>query len=376
MAKGKYQRIAMACQGGGALGAYHIGALKAMEEKGYSPDMVAGISIGAFSAAIIAGNTPQDRVRKLEEFWDAISWPESPFFLGGNEKIRKIHNNLSALQSLTMGQPNFFTPRFPCPELSRKGTIEATSYYDTAKLRDTLLKFVDFDVLNSKTLGARLLLGASRVKDGELVFFDSDKMKIGPEHVMASGAMPPGFPGIVIDGDLYWDGACTSNTPIESIFVAEAKVPTLCFMIDLYAPNGKEPETIDEVKMKKRELTFSSRTAHHIGHVQSRHNLAKALNHLLMSVPNKNKNDPIIQEIMGMATDVDFDVVHIAYNKPDYENANCRYEFSKTSIRERAQQGYEDMKAAIEHESWLMQRPSHVGSAIHRYVGGKYKGSS
>ncbi len=372
MPKGKYQRIAMACQGGGALGAYHMGALKAMEEKGYSPDMIAGISIGAFSAAIIAGNHPQDRIQKLEEFWDTISWPDSPFFLNGNDQMRKIHNYWSALQGLYFGQPHFFTPRFPYPEFSLKGSPNATSYYDTAKLRETLLKFVDFDVLNSKVLGARLLLGATRVKDGKLVFFDSDTMKIEPEHVMASGAMPPGFPGVVIDGDLYWDGACVSNTPIESIFVAEAKVPTLCFMIDLYAPNGKEPETIDDVDMKKRELAYSSRTAHNIAHVKSKQNLAKALHHLLENMPEKNKNDPIIQEIMGMASDVNFDVVHVAYDKPDYEASNCRYEFSKSSIRDRERHGYEDMIAVLEHSNWLKERPAHIGSTIHIYKGGKF----
>ena len=376
MKKNNYDRIAMACQGGGSLGAYHIGVLKAMEEAGYSPDTIAGISIGAFTAAVIAGNPPKDRVKKLEEFWDTISWPEIPFLMDYNEEIRKMHNSLSSLQGFIFGQPNFFEPRIPGPQLAPKGTPQAMSYYDTYKLKETLRKFVDFDGINSGKLG-RLLLGVTRVKDGQLVFFDSANMQLGPEHVMASGSMPPGFPGMTFDGDLYWDGGCSSNTPLEGIFQAEPKVNTLCFMIDLFAASGKEPMDMDDVTLKLKELQFSSRTAHHVGHVNHRHNLSSAIQHLLKHIPENLKKDPVMKEIQEMSEDVLFDIVHISYSKPTYEVPSGDCEFSKTSIRDRAKHGYEDMKAALEHSPWRDEKRSpHRASKVHRYVGGKHHSST
>ena len=373
--KSSYARIAMACQGGGSLGAYHIGALSAMQEAGYAPDTIAGISIGAFTAAVIAGNTPQNRVAKLEKFWDTISWPDLPSLPNLTDEMKKFHNTLTSLQGFLFGQPNFFSPRFPTPQMQPKGTSASTSYYDTSKLKETLLKFVDFEGINSGKLG-RLILGVTRVKDGQLIFFDSAKMKIGPEHVMASGSMPPGFPGMVIDGDLYWDGGCASNTPLEGIFDADPKVDTLCFMVDLFAANGKEPQDMDEVTLKLKELQFTSRTAHHIDHLSKRHNLSRYLKHLTEALPADLKKDPVIKEIEDFANDTKFDIVHIAYDKPKYEVSSSDCEFSKTSIKDRASYGYRDMKAALDHSPWLKDRKSHVGSTIHKFVGSKHLGSS
>ena len=199
-------------------------------------------------------------------------------------------------------------------------------------MRDTLLEFVDFDGINSGKKG-RLILGATRVRDGELIFFDSAKMKIGPEHVMASGALPPGFPGQIIDGELYWDGSCASNTPLTGIFQAEEKVHTLCFMVDLYASNGKVPNNMDEVQQKLKEIQLTSRTAHHIVHITNQHNLAKGLNHMFSFLPDELKQDPIVIDIMDMASDVLFDIVHLSYDKPSYEITNSDCEFSKSSIQ-------------------------------------------
>ena len=147
-------------------------------------------------------------------------------------------------------------------------------------------------------------------------------------------------------------------------------------MIDLFSVKDMIPETLDELKLKVLNIQYLSRTAHHIGHVQSRQNLAKALHHMLQFVPKGSKDDPTIKAIMELVTDVNFDVVHIAYDKPVYEGVSASVEFSKSSIKERVLHGYEDLIAAIEHSAWLKERPSHIGSAIHRYVGGKYRGSS
>ena len=389
---GNYQRIAMACQGGGSLGAYHIGALKAMEENNYSPDLVSGISIGAFTAAIIAGNDPKDRVAKLKEFWETISWPGIP----GAEMVtstfwRKQLNTLSSLQGFLFGQPNFFTPRFPSPTLMPAGTPAAESYYDTAKLVATLEKFVDFDGINNGTK-ARLQLGATRVKDGQLVFFDSATTKITPEHVIASGAMPPGFPGIRIDGDLYWDGGCLSNTPLDGIFNACGDVDTLCFMIDLFGANGKEPQTMDEVTLKIKDLQFASRTDQQIDQIRQRHHLACAMKQAMAANPGKNsdlKNSPLLRSYGVAETMGRFDIIHIVYDKPAYEVTTCDCEFSRASIQDRAEHGFSDMKMAIEQSPWLAKdgakdgirlmaargpsgAPSIDGGAqLHKFLGGK-----
>ncbi len=370
---GKYQRIGLSCQGGGSLGAYHIGAYKAMAEAGYHPDIVSGISIGAFTSAIIAGNEPNDRVAKLQAFWDTISWPDVPQLPNASNEMKKYHNTLTSLQGFIFGQPNFFVPRIPGPQMQKRGTLAATSYYDTSKLHDTLKDFVDFDRINNNK--TRLLLGATRVKDGELVFFDSAKQKIGPEHVMASGSMPPGFPGMRIDGDLFWDGGCVSNTPLEGIFQAEPKVDTLCFMVDLFNPVGQEPEDMDDVETRSKDILYTSRTAHHIGHVNNRHNLQKALSHVLSKLPDNLKNDAVVKELKSFATDSNFDIVHIVYDAPAYEVKSKDCEFSKASIRDRADHGYVDMQKALEKSPWAQENPSHVGSVVHKFISGTHVSS-
>lgn len=362
-----YQRIALACQGGGSLGAYHIGACQAIHEAGYDPDIVSGISIGAFTAALIAGNEPKNRVAVLKEFWKTISYPDFGENMALTTEMRRTHNTFSSLQGFIFGQPNFFEPRNPQPKQQKEGTIEALSYYDTSPLRETLLKFVDFDRINRNA--TRLLLGATRVKNGELVFFDSKKQKLGPEHVMASGSMPPGFPPIVIDGDMFWDGGCVTNTPLEGIFNIETKGKTLCFMLDLFSAEGTQPRNMDDVSARSKDILYASRTAHHIGHTAEKHNMRKAINHLLEKLGPSAKNDPIVKEIGHFAADYDFDIVHCSYKAPAYEVSSKDCEFSRTSIVDRANHGYKDLKEALAAAPWLKNKTKpHVGSSTFHFV--------
>lgn len=372
-AQTKYKRIAMACQGGGSLGGYHIGALKAMQEAGYSPNLVAGISIGAFIGAIVAGNKPEDRIEKLTKFFEKISWPEISILPDSTGDVRKFMNSLSSLQGFLFGQPAFFSPRFPSPTHRLKGTPGATSYYDTSMLRETLLEFVDFEGINSGKL-ARLILGVTHVKDGSLVFFDSAKMPLRPEHVMASGAMPPGFPGIEIDGELYWDGGCASNTPLEGILDAEPKEDTLCFMIDLFAPESNLPEDMTDVTLTMKNIQFSSRTAHSLKHISNKKNLNSYINYLLKQLPSTVKDTPVLQEIRKEAKDTTlFDVIHLSYDKPPYEVSSCDCEFSRNSLKDRAAHGYKDMKTALTDSSWLTDHKEGTSSRIHRFIGETHK---
>ncbi len=361
-----YERIALSCQGGGSLGAYHIGAYRAMHENGYFPDVVSGISIGSFTAALIAGNEPENRISALTNFWKKISYPDFGEGIKMTDDLRRKHNKFSSLQGFIFGQPNFFEPRTPPPQFQSPGSLEALSYYDTSPLRDTLLEFVDFDRINKgKT---QLLLGAVKIKTGELVFFDSAKQKLGPEHVMASGSMPPGFPPMKIDGELYWDGGCVSNTPLEGIFQIKPSLHTLCFMVDLFNGPGEEPKTMDDVAARQKDIQFASRTTHHIQHVCDKHNLRKALNHLLSKVPDSLAQDAAIKEIKELADQTNFDIVHVIYNPPAYEISTKDCEFSRTSIIDRAEHGYIDTRRAIDKSPWTEAKKAHMGSRIHRFV--------
>lgn len=366
----EYSRIALCCQGGGSLGAYHIGAIKAMIENDYTPDFVSGISIGAFTAAIVAGNDPDKVVSKLEGFWDAISWSEIlPNTLKGFLNHRK-KNKLSSLRGFIFGQPNFFVPRIPHPSLYKKGSIEATSYYDTKKIYDTLLNYVDFDRINSgKT---RLTVGSTRVKDGELVFFDSGKITITPDHIVSSGSMPPGFPGVRIDGELYWDGGCVTNTPLEGILDVDPHLDTLCFMIDLFNPIGKEPTNMEEVQSRAKDIQYTSRTSHHIEQVRAKQNVKRALTQVYKKLPDKMKEDPTVKKIVKHLDSARFDIVHLVYGTPDHEISTKDCEFSKSSIRDRSERGYYNMTQAFAESPWLKEKPDHVGSKIYKFIGGNY----
>ncbi len=350
-----YQHVAMACQGGGSLGAYIVGSLEAMQQAHYEPDTAAGISIGGFTAAIIAGNEPEQRAQKLREFWELISWPELALPGDGIGLLKKWHNLVSSSQGFLLGQPGFFQPRFPSPLTQSGGTPEATSFYDTSLLRETLSAVADFGRINRGQ--TRLILGATRVRDGMPRWFDSRNEKIGPEHVMASGAMPPGFPGIRIDGELYWDGGCYSNTPLDGLYNGlRDEGDTLCFVIDLFGASGHEPQDISEVSLAMKEIQFSNRIKRNIERIAERHNYAHWFRHILREHREAIDTHPHADEIRRFLNVGRFDFVHVLYQKPSWEVPTCDCEFSKSSIRDRMEQGYDDMKKALEERRNVVER--------------------
>src|SRR4051794_20484570 len=183
-------RVVLVLQGGGALGAYHIGAYRALHEASMEPDWISGVSIGAINASILAGNAPADRLAKLEGLWDAISRPEDvALWTSVHGMERRLHNMASYVAAVTMGQPSFFYPRFPNPKLLADMPPDETSYYVSTPMLDTLREFADFDRINAKQ--TRLSLGATHVKTGSLIFFDNTQQTLTPEHVLAAGSMPP-----------------------------------------------------------------------------------------------------------------------------------------------------------------------------------------
>jgi NTE family protein len=364
-----FKRVILVLQGGGSLGAYHVGAYKALAEAGYLPDVICGISIGSITAAILAGNAPKDRLAKIQEFWDMVCWP-SPLeeILGYKipKELRRMHNQYASTMSLLYGQPNFFYPRIPPPQFQAEGSEGATSYYDTSVLKDTLRRCCDFERINQNK--TRLIVGATKVKTGELEFFDSAEIKMKPEHIMASSALPPWMPGIHIDDELYWDGGVASNSPIESIFQVKPYVKTLVFMIDLFNPQSlRNPLDIQEVEWIRKNIAYSSRTTHHLRDFSEKHNLKHGIFHLLKHIPPELQSDPAILELKNFASENKLHFIHLVYHAPDTETFFSDYEFSRTSIKERSQHGYEDMENALSQKHWLEPQPSHIGSKIHTY---------
>ena len=240
----KAQRV-LVLQGGGALGSYQAGAFQALCRSGFEPEWVAGISIGAINAAIIAGNGPETRVDRLKEFWEMVSSPVSWNPVTPGDRARSLFNETSAALIATFGVPGFFTPRIPPAPLWPPGSPQSQSYYDTAPLKKTLERLVDFDRIND--LKMRLSVGAVGVTSGNFKYFDNFEFrklgkKIGPEHIMASGALPPGFPSVVIEGEHYWDGGIASNTPLDFVLGEEINRDLLIFQVDLFSARGELPD--------------------------------------------------------------------------------------------------------------------------------------
>ena len=252
------ERIALVLQGGGALGAYQAGAYQALHETGLEPDWVAGVSIGAINGALIAGNPPERRLERLREFWETITArPTWPYTLDGDE-ARRARNNWSSLQAMILGQPGFFSPNFPNPWMSPRGAHSATSFYDSSPLRQTLMRLVDFDLLNHGS--THYAAGAVNVLTGNFYYFDNAQTEIAPEHVMASGALPPALPMVQIGSGWYWDGGLVSNTPLQHLLDHPGCRSMLVFQVDLFSARGVLPRDMFDVLAREKDIRYSSRT--------------------------------------------------------------------------------------------------------------------
>src|SRR4051794_29049874 len=256
------QRV-LVLQGGGALGSYQAGAFQALCHHGFEPEWIAGTSIGAINAAIIAGNPREKRVERLKEFWGMVSSPVSWSPVTKGDRARSLFNETSAALIATFGVPGFFTPRLPPAPMWPPGSPQSLSYYDTAPLKKTMERLVDFDLINDAKI--RLSIGAVGVASGNLKYFDNFEFKklgkkIGPEHVMASGALPPGFPSVVIEGEHYWDGGIASNTPLDFVLDEKVDRDLLIFQVDLFCSRGLLPVSLLDAAEREKDIRYSSRT--------------------------------------------------------------------------------------------------------------------
>src|SRR6267142_6259471 len=346
-------------QGGGALGSYQAGAYQALCHFDFEPEWVAGISIGAINAAIIAGNDRDKRMDRLKEFWNMVSSPVSWNPITPGDRARSLFNETSAALIATFGVPGFFTPRLPPAPLWPSGSAQSLSYYDTAPLKKTLENLVDFDRIND--LKMRLSVGAVGVTSGNFRYFDNVEFrkagkKIGPEHVMASGALPPGFPSIVIEGEHYWDGGIASNTPLDYVLDAEVNNDLLIFQVDLFSARGELPISLLEAAEREKDIRFSSRTRMNTDKNRKLHNARKALRELIGKLPDDLKDDPSVEILCKAAKENTVTVVHLIYRSKNYESSSKDYDFSHIGVVEHWNAGERDVHLSMRHEDWL-ERP-------------------
>ncbi|HWD29898.1 MAG TPA: patatin-like phospholipase family protein [Rhizomicrobium sp.] len=338
-------RRVLVLQGGGALGAYQAGVYEGLGEADFRPDWIAGISIGAINAALIAGNAREDRLARLRSFWETAS-AGLPFHLEMPEStMRSFLSEAAAAWTATTGVAGFFRPRVPPAVFYPPGAPEALSYYDTAPLRATLERLVDFDRINAKEM--RLSLGAVNVRTGELVYFDNEKQRIGPEHVMASGALPPGFPPIEIDGEHYWDGGVVSNTPLQYILLNESKDDLLIFQVDLFNAHGPMPRTLLEAAEREKDIRYASRTAHNTDQDMKIHTAKVALRALLAALPADLRNSPDAELLGDLSWENAVTLVKLCYRRKPYEGASKDYEFSRQAMTDHWKTGLADLRHAM-----------------------------
>ncbi len=355
--------IGLVLQGGGALGAYQAGIYQALHEAGLLPDTVAGVSIGGINAAIIAGNRPERRIERLRTFWEAITARPVSLFAWDGDAFRKATNAWSAFLTTALGQPGFFSPNKVSPWFSPRGSKSATAFYDTRPLRETLLNLIDFDLLNSGAV--RFAAGAVNVLSGNFAYFDTTETQIVPEHIMASGALPPAFPAVEIGTDYYWDGGLVSNTPLQQVLDNAACAHMLIFQVDLFSARGALPRDMDDVLARQKDIQYSSRTRLVTDYFREKHDRDVTMKKLLAKIPDGQLDDTeralkVKLERMPQAT-----ILEMIYQQAAYETQAKDYEFSASSMREHWNSGYQDTIRTLRHRDWLRVSKGQNGLSVH-----------
>lgn len=329
-------------QGGGALGAYQAGVYEALHAQGAEPAWCAGISIGAINAAIIAGNAPDDRVAKLHAFWDRISAHLPAIPPADCGPMRRLFNESAANIVAAFGAPGFFKPRLP--------QASPTSIYDTEPLRATLLDLVDFDRINAGDM--RLSVGAVNVLTGNLTWFDNRTHTIAPEHIMASGALPPGFDAVDVDGVPYWDGGLVSNTPLQYVLDEAERCDMTIYQVDLFHARGDKPSDLSEVLQREKDIRYSSRTRFNTDAVQRLEELRLAAARLVEKLPEDLRDDPDVQALAAIHAPGAVRVLHLINRRESHESNTKDYEFSRATMNDHWRSGGKDAAASLAHSLW------------------------
>lgn len=349
------------------MGAYQGGVFQVLTEQRIIPDWVVGTSIGAINSALIAGNPPERRLARLQEFWQQVGRADvqldsnfAPFtaWLG-----RWIKAN-SYLDTLARGIPGFFVPRKGASlNIEQHVPTPEAGFYDTSPLHATLERLVDFDYLNAGHV--RCTVCAVEVSSGKLVVFDSAKERLTPKHIMASGALPPGFPPVLINGKAYWDGGIYSNTPADIVLDDAERRDTLCFMVDLWDPTEEEPRSISAAMARQKDIQYSSRTREHLEDHRDMQNMRRAINILSSRLTDKERQDPDIKRLTQLGCRKTINIVRLIMRALPTDDHNKDVDFARSSLNTRWQAGIRDADRALRHKCWLKPLPPHVGMVIH-----------
>lgn len=328
--------VALVLQGGGALGSYQAGVVEELADAGVEIDWVAGISIGAVNAAIVAGNPPERRVERLRAFWNKVTSALPWFPLFPNDRLREFVNEWSAGAVAVTGVPGFFHPRPVPPMLAMPGTAEALSFYDSSELIATLDELVDWELLNDGPV--RLSVGAVNLESGNFRYFDNRTERIDARHIMASGALPPGLPPVEIDGELWWDGGLVSNTPLVHVLDHQSG-STLVFQVDLFSAHNERPRTIMDVFAREKEIRFSSRTRQISDELMRLRKERDAIRRVLKKLPSELGNDPDVAALREQAAEQPVSLVHLIYRANAWEGGARDFEFSARTMHEHWEAG-------------------------------------
>ncbi|MGK6315692.1 patatin-like phospholipase family protein [Neorhizobium sp. DT-125] len=358
-----YQSVGLVFQGGGALGAYQAGMYQALDEAGIEANWLSGVSIGAINAAIIAGNRRGDRLDRLRNFWETISSRKIWSYTPDGDLFRKLRNQTSSWMTMAAGLPGFFSPHRINPWFQLAGATGATSFYDTSELENTLNRLIDWKVLSDRS--HRLSVGAVNVRTGNYRYFDSHLEVLGSRHIMASGALPPAFPAILIENEYYWDGGIVSNTPLQYLLEQDDVHDTLVFQVDLFSARGILPRDMADVLARHKDIMYSSRTRNNTDTFRRMHNMRLRLHRALMRVPPENLTDEDRQFLAKMEDVPQINIVHLIYQQKIYESDAKDYEFSGTSMREHWDSGYQDTRKTLKHRQWFEKPPEWIGMNVH-----------
>jgi len=367
---------ALILQGGGALGAYQAGVFEQLAAHKHMPDWVIGTSIGAINGAIIAGNRPDDRLAKIKSFWHRMkpvnAWFDAWTPLAWSEMLNpfapylaEASKDTAVLSAMTHGIEGFFQPRFGATlDLAAPVAIDQAGFYDTAPLRQTLLDHVDFEYLNARHV--RLSVCAVDVETAEMKVFDNEGPEpLGPEHIMASGALPPAFPPVVIDGRAYWDGGIYSNTPLEVLLSEAGNRDALVFMVDLWDPTEAKPKTMADVMDRLKSIQYAGRASTQI-QIQSRiETLQQAIRTLAAELPAGVAHDPQFAKLAALGCDRTVNVVQLIMKALPGDNQFKDVDFSPETVAARWAAGMADAARALTHKNWLKPVPPHSGLVIH-----------
>jgi NTE family protein len=362
---------ALLLQGGGALGSYQAGVYEALEQADFCPEWICGISIGAINGAIIAGNPREKVLERLHDFWSLVTSSVTPFPIF-EEWFESACNQIAAHNTVSFGVPGFFRPWLIPPFAQPPGSPAALSYYDTSELKGTLERLVDFDRINHGDI--RLSLGAVNITSGNFAYFDNTKMRIGPEHVMASGALPPGLPPITIDGEHYWDGGLVSNTPLQYVIDQDGPDSLLAFQVDLFSARGPMPRTLLEVAEREKDIRYSSRTRLNTDVLKQRELISQAAKRIAQKVPEAMKSDPDLAFLTSLADVPSMTIVHLIYKSKHDDTYSKDYEFSRSSLEAHWKAGRTDVETSLAHPDWLHRLAPEPGTVQIFDLDGRYRG--